>query len=174
MLAFTICGTADDLAEETRREVTNFAASRYRDFTPIAASDPVMWRDIYLNNREALLEMLGRFMEDAQAMARAVRWGDAAYIEIRSNAAAPAAYGSRSIRRDGGPVFGMHVGGVAALSFAAVRVLPSIQVVEAGLPGTVSRNFNGTGGGERCRSIQSGCRISHGLGHHRRGLSRDG
>ncbi|MSP02345.1 MAG: prephenate/arogenate dehydrogenase family protein [Acetobacteraceae bacterium] len=80
-LAFTICGTADDLAEETRREVTNFAASGFRDFTRIAASDPVMWRDIFLNNREALLEMLARFMEDAQAMARAIRWGDAAYIE---------------------------------------------------------------------------------------------
>jgi cyclohexadieny/prephenate dehydrogenase len=80
LLAFTICGTADDLAEETRREVTNFAASGFRDFTRIAASDPVMWRDIFLNNREALLEMLARFMEDAQAMARAVRWGDAAYI----------------------------------------------------------------------------------------------
>jgi cyclohexadieny/prephenate dehydrogenase len=81
LLAFTICGTADDLADETRREVTNFAASGFRDFTRIAASDPVMWRDIFLNNREALLEMLARFMEDAQAMARAVRWGDAAYIE---------------------------------------------------------------------------------------------
>ena len=81
LLAFTICGTADDLAEESRREVTRFAASGFRDFTRIAASDPVMWLDIFLNNREALLEMLARFMEDAQAMARAVRWGDAAYIE---------------------------------------------------------------------------------------------
>ena len=81
LLAFTICGTADDLAEESRREVTNFAASGFRDFTRIAASDPVMWRDIFLNNREALLEMLARFMEDAQAMARAVRWGDPSFIE---------------------------------------------------------------------------------------------
>jgi cyclohexadieny/prephenate dehydrogenase len=81
LIAFTICGTADDLADETRQEVINFAASGFRDFTRIAASDPVMWRDIFLNNREALLEMLQRFMEDAQAMARAVRWGDAAYIE---------------------------------------------------------------------------------------------
>ena len=81
LLAFTICGTADDLAEESRQEVVNFAASGFRDFTRIAASDPEMWRDIFLNNREALLEMLARFMEDAQAMARAVRWGDAAYIE---------------------------------------------------------------------------------------------
>jgi cyclohexadieny/prephenate dehydrogenase len=81
LIAFTICGTADDLEGETRQEVVQFAASGFRDFTRIAASDPVMWRDIFLNNREALLEMLARFTEDAQAMARAVRWGDAAYIE---------------------------------------------------------------------------------------------
>jgi cyclohexadieny/prephenate dehydrogenase len=81
LIAFTICGTADNLAEETRQEVVNFSASGFRDFTRIAASDPVMWRDVFLNNREALLEMLQRFMEDAQAMARAVRWGDATYIE---------------------------------------------------------------------------------------------
>jgi cyclohexadieny/prephenate dehydrogenase len=81
LIAFTICGTADDLEGETRKEVLQFAASGFRDFTRIAASDPVMWRDIFLNNREALLEMLARFMEDAQAMSRAVRWGDAAYIE---------------------------------------------------------------------------------------------
>ena len=81
LLAFTICGTADDLESESRQAVLNFAASGFRDFTRIAASDPVMWRDIFLNNREALLEMLARFTEDAQAMARAVRWGDAEYIE---------------------------------------------------------------------------------------------
>ena len=81
LLAFTICGTADDLADESRSEVLRFAASGFRDFTRIAASDPVMWRDVFLNNREALLEMLARFLEDAQAMARAVRWGDAGYIE---------------------------------------------------------------------------------------------
>ncbi|MDE2005928.1 MAG: prephenate/arogenate dehydrogenase family protein [Rhodospirillales bacterium] len=81
LIAFTICGTADDLEGESRSEVLRFAASGFRDFTRIAASDPVMWRDVFLNNREALLEMLARFLEDAQAMARAVRWGDAAYIE---------------------------------------------------------------------------------------------
>jgi cyclohexadieny/prephenate dehydrogenase len=81
LIAFTICGTADDLADETRQEVLRFAASGFRDFTRIAASDPTMWRDIFLNNREALLEMLARFVEDAQAMARAVRWGDGRYIE---------------------------------------------------------------------------------------------
>jgi len=89
LIAFTICGTADDLAmesgslEASRSEVLKFAASGFRDFTRIAASDPVMWRDVFLNNRDALLEMLARFTEDAQAMARAVRWGDAAYIEDR-------------------------------------------------------------------------------------------
>jgi cyclohexadieny/prephenate dehydrogenase len=81
LIAFTICGTADDLADESRQQVLKFAASGFRDFTRIAASDPVMWRDVFLNNREALLEMLARFTEDAQAMARAVRWGDTAYIE---------------------------------------------------------------------------------------------
>ncbi len=85
LIAFTICGTADDLADETRQEVLQFAASGFRDFTRIAASDPVMWRDIFMNNREALLEMLARFSEDAQAMARAVRWGDTGYIEDRIN-----------------------------------------------------------------------------------------
>ena len=80
LIAFTICGTADDLADESRQQVMRFAAAGFRDFTRIAASDPVMWRDVFLNNREALLEMLARFTEDAQAMARAVRWGDGTYI----------------------------------------------------------------------------------------------
>jgi cyclohexadieny/prephenate dehydrogenase len=92
LLAFTICGTADDLADETKQEVLQFAASGFRDFTRIAASDPVMWRDIFLNNKEALLEMLARFQEDAGAMARAVRWGDTGYIEDKINR-------SRKIRR---------------------------------------------------------------------------
>jgi cyclohexadieny/prephenate dehydrogenase len=81
LIAFTICGTADDLADETRQQVLQFAATGFRDFTRIAASDPVMWRDVFLNNRDALLEMLARFTEDAQAMAKAVRRGDADYIE---------------------------------------------------------------------------------------------
>jgi cyclohexadieny/prephenate dehydrogenase len=81
LIAFTICGTADDLADETRQEVLQFAATGFRDFTRIAASDPEMWRDIFVANKDALLEMLARFSEDAQAMARAVRWGDTAYIE---------------------------------------------------------------------------------------------
>ncbi len=83
LLAFTICGTADDLEGEGRSEVLQFAASGFRDFTRIAASDPTMWRDVFLNNREALLEMLARFTEDAQAMARAIRWGDEDFIVDR-------------------------------------------------------------------------------------------
>ena len=81
LIAFTICNTAEGLEDESRQDVLKFAASGFRDFTRIAASDPVMWRDIFLNNREALLEMLARFMEDAQMMARAVRWGDPSFIE---------------------------------------------------------------------------------------------
>jgi cyclohexadieny/prephenate dehydrogenase len=81
LIAFTICGTADDLEDESRQAVLRFAASGFRDFTRIAASDPTMWRDVFLNNREALLEMTQRFTEDMTAMARAVRWGDNAYIE---------------------------------------------------------------------------------------------
>lgn len=81
LIAFTICNTADHLEEQAKEQVLDFAASGFRDFTRIAASDPTMWRDVFLNNREALLEMLARFTEDVQAMARAVRWGDGAYIE---------------------------------------------------------------------------------------------
>jgi cyclohexadieny/prephenate dehydrogenase len=83
LIAFTICGTADDLAEETRESVLKFAASGFRDFTRIAASDVNMWRDVFLNNREAILEMLARFSEDAHAFGRAVRWGQAEFIEDR-------------------------------------------------------------------------------------------
>jgi len=83
LIAFTICGTADDLAEETKEAVLKFAASGFRDFTRIAASDIDMWRDVFLNNREALLEMLARFSEDAHALGRAVRYGQAEFIEDR-------------------------------------------------------------------------------------------
>jgi cyclohexadieny/prephenate dehydrogenase len=83
LIAFTICSTADDLAEETKEAVLKFAASGFRDFTRIAASDVDMWRDVFLNNREALLEMLARFTEDAHALGRAVRWGEAGFIEDR-------------------------------------------------------------------------------------------
>ncbi len=76
LIAYTIVGTAFGLEESARREVVKFSASGFRDFTRIAASDPVMWRDIFLNNREAVLEMLGRFTEDLTALQRAIRWGE--------------------------------------------------------------------------------------------------
>lgn len=76
LIAYTIVGTATDLEEHTKSEVIKFAAGGFRDFTRIAASDPVMWRDIFLNNREAVLEMLGRLTEDLAALQRAIRWGE--------------------------------------------------------------------------------------------------
>ncbi|MEK4033585.1 prephenate/arogenate dehydrogenase family protein [Methylocystis sp. IM3] len=76
LIAYNIVGTADDFGEQTRSEVIKFSASGFRDFTRIAASDPIMWRDIFLNNREAVLEMLGRFNEDLSALQRMIRRGD--------------------------------------------------------------------------------------------------
>jgi cyclohexadieny/prephenate dehydrogenase len=81
LIAYTIVGTATDLEDATRQEVIKFSASGFRDFTRIAASDPVMWRDIFLNNREAVLEMLGRFTEDLTALQRAIRWGEGDKLE---------------------------------------------------------------------------------------------
>jgi len=81
LIAYNIVGTADDLEAVTKSEVIKFAAGGFRDFTRIAASDPVMWRDVFLNNREAVLEMLGRFTEDLTALQRAIRWGDGAALE---------------------------------------------------------------------------------------------
>jgi cyclohexadieny/prephenate dehydrogenase len=76
LIAYNIVGTAADLETVTQSEVIKYSASGFRDFTRIAASDPTMWRDIFLNNREAVLEILGRFNEDLAALQRAVRWGD--------------------------------------------------------------------------------------------------
>ena len=76
LIAFTIVGTASDLEEVTRSEVIKYSAGGFRDFTRIAASDPVMWRDVFLNNKAAVLEMLGRFSEDLTALQRAIRSGD--------------------------------------------------------------------------------------------------
>jgi cyclohexadieny/prephenate dehydrogenase len=76
LIAYNIVGTAADLEEVTQSEVMKFAAGGFRDFTRIAASDPTMWRDVFLHNREAVLEMLGRFSEDLTALQRAIRWGE--------------------------------------------------------------------------------------------------
>ena len=76
LIAYTIVATATDLEEDMQSEVIKFSAGGFRDFTRIAASDPVMWRDIFLANREAVLEMLQRFNEDLTALQRAIRWGE--------------------------------------------------------------------------------------------------
>jgi cyclohexadieny/prephenate dehydrogenase len=76
LIAYTIVGTADELGEVTESEVLNFSAGGFRDFTRIAASDPTMWRDVFLHNKDAVLEMLGTFNEDLAKLTRAIRRGD--------------------------------------------------------------------------------------------------
>jgi cyclohexadieny/prephenate dehydrogenase len=93
LIAYTIVGTVTDLEDHLRREaadagtmveraeIVKFSAGGFRDFTRIAASDPIMWRDVFLNNREAVLEMLGRLSEDLAALQRAIRWGEGEKLE---------------------------------------------------------------------------------------------
>ncbi|NTF43490.1 prephenate dehydrogenase [Rhizobium sp. AC27/96] len=76
LIAYNIVGTADDLETVTESEVIKYSASGFRDFTRLAASDPTMWRDVCLHNRDAILEMLSRFSEDLASLQRAIRWGD--------------------------------------------------------------------------------------------------
>lgn len=76
LIAYTIVGTADELEDVTRSEVLKFSAGGFRDFTRIAASDPTMWRDVFLTNKDAVLEMLGEFQEDLSKLTRAIRRGD--------------------------------------------------------------------------------------------------
>jgi cyclohexadieny/prephenate dehydrogenase len=92
LIAYTIVGTATDLEEHTKSEVIKFSAGGFRDFTRIAASDPVMWRDIFLNNREAVLEIIQRFTEDLTALQRSIRWGEGDKLEELFNR-------TRTIRR---------------------------------------------------------------------------
>jgi cyclohexadieny/prephenate dehydrogenase len=80
LIAYTIVGTADELAAVTRSEVLKFSAGGFRDFTRIAASDPTMWRDVFLANKDAVLEVLGRFNEDLALLTRAIRNGDGATL----------------------------------------------------------------------------------------------
>ncbi|MGB6906732.1 MAG: prephenate/arogenate dehydrogenase family protein, partial [Methyloceanibacter sp.] len=81
LIAYNIVGTAYDVENVTQSEVIKFSAGGFRDFTRIAASDPVMWRDVFLNNKEAVLEMLGRFSEDLAALQRMIRWDDGKALE---------------------------------------------------------------------------------------------
>ena len=76
LIAYTIVGTASDLEKVTQSEVIKYSAGGFRDFTRIAASDPTMWRDVFLSNKDAVLEMLQRFSEDLTALQRAIRWDD--------------------------------------------------------------------------------------------------
>ncbi|MEK1931448.1 MAG: prephenate/arogenate dehydrogenase family protein [Pararhizobium sp.] len=76
IIAYNIVGTADDLEAVTESEVIKYSASGFRDFTRLAASDPTMWRDVCLHNKDAILEMLARFSEDLAYLQRAIRWGD--------------------------------------------------------------------------------------------------
>jgi cyclohexadieny/prephenate dehydrogenase len=76
LIAYNIVGTADDLEKVTQSEVMKYSAGGFRDFTRIAASDPVMWRDVFLTNKDAVLEILGRFLEDLHGLSRAIRSGD--------------------------------------------------------------------------------------------------
>ncbi len=81
LIAYTIVGTVADLEDSTQSEVVKYAAGGFREFTRIAASDPVMWRDIFVNNQDAVLEMLSRFSEDLARVQRAIRWGEAETLE---------------------------------------------------------------------------------------------
>ena len=81
LIAYNIVGTAAQLENDTRSEVIKYSASGFRDFTRIASSDPIMWRDIFLANKDAVLEMLGRFLEDLTALQAAIRRGDGRYLE---------------------------------------------------------------------------------------------
>lgn len=81
LIAYTIVGTATDLESHLKSEVIKFSAGGFRDFTRIAASNPVMWRDIFLNNREAVLDVIQRFTEDLTALQRAIRWGEGEKLE---------------------------------------------------------------------------------------------
>lgn len=80
LIAYSIVGTASDLEGVTRSEVIKYSAGGFRDFTRIAASDPTMWRDVFLSNRDAVLEILQRFSEDLTALQRAIRWGDGDFL----------------------------------------------------------------------------------------------
>ena len=81
LVAFSIVGTVTELEDQLKTEVIKYSAGGFRDFTRIAASDPIMWRDVFLNNSDAVLEMLGRFVEDLTALQKSIRWQDGDSLE---------------------------------------------------------------------------------------------
>lgn len=83
LLAFTLVGTAMDMERVTDNDVVRYSAGGFRDFTRIAASDPIMWRDVFLSNKDAVLNVVDRYIEDLSALKRAIRWDEADYLEQR-------------------------------------------------------------------------------------------
>lgn len=109
LIAFNIVNSARHLEEVTDKEVIKFSAGGFRDFTRIAASDPVMWRDVFLNNKEAVLEMLGRFTEDLTELQRAIRFGDGDKLQRLFNEARGVRKSIIDIGQDtAAPDFGRH------------------------------------------------------------------
>jgi len=112
LIAYNIVNTARHLERVTDSEVIKFSAGGFRDFTRIAASDPIMWRDVFLNNKEAVLEMLGRFTEDLTALQRAIRFGDASILQQLFTEARATRRGIIEAGQDTAqPDFGRHAGG---------------------------------------------------------------
>jgi cyclohexadieny/prephenate dehydrogenase len=133
LIAYNIVGTVADLEADTQSEVIKFSASGFRDFTRIAASDPVMWRDVFLTNRDAVLEMLGRFLEDLSRLQRAVRVGDGPAMEALFTR-------TRAIRRSiitagqetAAADFGRPHGATDAASAPATATAPELGIREHG------------------------------------------
>jgi cyclohexadieny/prephenate dehydrogenase len=111
LIAYNLVGAAADLEEVTRSEVMKFSAGGFRDATRIAASDPTMWRDVFLNNREAVLEMLGRFNEDLTALQRMIRRGDGEGLHALFTRTRAVRMGIVALGQDtAAPDFGRHAG----------------------------------------------------------------
>jgi len=165
LIAYTMVGVADDLERVTDREVINFSATGFRDFTRIAASDPTMWRDVFLNNKDATLEILGRFTEELFALQRAIRQGDGDHLHDYFTR-------TRSIRR--GII--ESVSGVV-LSTPATINCQTAQALKSWVETGVRPAVGGTGGGVsslrvvahyscRSRNNLSGARLSeHSFGN---------
>lgn len=135
LIAYNIVGTVADLEADTQSEVIKFSASGFRDFTRIAASDPVMWRDVFLTNRDAVLEMLGRFLEDLSKLQRAVRVGDgpameALFTRTRAIRRSIITAGQETAAPDFGRPHGTGPGGAPAP--APIASVPEIGIREHG------------------------------------------
>ncbi|MEO1206702.1 MAG: prephenate/arogenate dehydrogenase family protein [Pseudomonadota bacterium] len=132
LMAFNIVNTAAHLERVTDTEVIKFSAGGFRDFTRIAASDPEMWRDVFLNNKDAVLEMLGRFSEDLTALQRAIRFSDATTLEDTFKSARELRRGIIEAGQDTGePDFGRRGAAIDADGRAAVDSQVASQKIKA-------------------------------------------